>query len=147
MTAWRKSLTVYDKPLPARVVLARALSISTDEAGLALAALIEGGYGIAPRLPTNGMLAAYIEATAPPRHHEAVITAIGKARVRWQAMLEQGTAMAMSLKYLPAQVDTHRDSGGDALAAPSLMGSAVHGKAGDAPDCDGNPTTEGGEAG
>lgn len=102
----RKTLSVYEKPLPARLILARALGVSTDEAGLALAVLIEGGYGIAPRLPTNGMLAAYIEATAPARNHEAIITAIGKARVRWQAMLEQGTAMAMSLKYVPAVAES-----------------------------------------
>ena len=97
----RPGPSVYDKPLPARIVLARALGISTDEAGNALLALIEGGYGIAPRWPTNGMLAAYIEATCPATRHEAVITAIAKARVRWQVMLEQGTAMAMSLKYVP----------------------------------------------
>ena len=98
--AGRRQTAIYDKPLPARLILARALGISTDEAGLALSALIEGGYGIAPRLPTNGMLCAYIEATYPATRHEAVITAISKARIRWQAMLEQGTAMAMSTKHL-----------------------------------------------
>lgn len=96
----RKALGVYDKPLPARLILARALGVTADEAGLALVALVEGGYGIAPRLPTNGMLAAYLEATTPPRNHEAVITAIGKARARWQAMLEQGTAMSLSRRYI-----------------------------------------------
>jgi hypothetical protein len=97
----RASLSVYAKPRPARLVLAHALGISVEEAGRAISALIEGGYGVAPRNPTNGMLAAYIEATEPPKHHEGVITAIGKARVRWQAMMEQGMAMAMSRKCIP----------------------------------------------
>lgn len=94
------TLSVYDKPRPARVLLAEALGISHEDAGRAMQALIEGGYGIAPRLPTNGMLAAYIEATTPATGHEPVITAISKARVRWQAMLDQGTAMAMSRKFI-----------------------------------------------
>ncbi len=101
--AVRRSMTVYEKPQPARLVLARALGISDDEAGLAIAALIEGGYGVAPRNPTNGMLAAYLEALTPPTGHEQVITAISKARLRWQAMLSQGTAMAMSRKFIAAQ--------------------------------------------
>jgi hypothetical protein len=100
MTGRRLSATVYEKPQPARLILARALGISDDEAGLALVALVEGGYGVAPRNPTNGMLAAYLEALTPPTGHEAVITAIGKARARWQAMLEQGTGMALSRKFL-----------------------------------------------
>jgi hypothetical protein len=99
---WRAA-PVYEKPKSARLVLARAMGISTDEAGDALTALIQGGYGIAPRNPTNGMLIAYMEALTPPSNHESVVTAIGKARVRWQAMLAQGTEMAMSRKRLPAQ--------------------------------------------
>jgi hypothetical protein len=106
VTIRRLSMTVYEKPEPARLILARALGVSTDEAALAIAALIEGGYGVAPRNPTNGMLAAYLEAMTPPTGHEAVITAISKARLRWTAMLEQGTAMAMSRKRLDASVDT-----------------------------------------
>jgi hypothetical protein len=102
MRRWRTP--IYDKPLPAREVLANALNISTDEAGEIMTALIEGGYGIAPRWPTNGMLAAYLEATDPPKHHESVITALGKARKRWQAMLAQGTAMAMSYKHVSPPV-------------------------------------------
>jgi len=97
----RKSLSVYPKPIPARSVL-MATGLTYDQAENALRALAEAGYGVAPREPTNGMLAAYIEATAPPKHHEAVITAIGKARARWSAMLEQGHAMAMSRKFMPA---------------------------------------------
>jgi hypothetical protein len=100
---WR-SAPVYEKPRPARLILARALGISTDEAGDALAALIQGGYGIGPRNPTNGMLVAYMEALTPPTNHESVITAIGKARVRWQAMLAQGTEMAMSRKRLSQRI-------------------------------------------
>lgn len=103
-----RSLSVYEKPQPARLILARALGISADEAGMALAALIEGGYGIAPRNPTNGMLAACLEVLTPPTGHEQVITAISKARVRWQAMLAQGTAMAMSRKRL-ARIETRSD--------------------------------------
>ena len=97
-----RSCSIYDKPVPARVILAERLGISTDEAKDILLALVEGGYGIAPRNPTNGMLAGYIEATYPARGHEAIITAIGKARKRWQIMLAHGTEMAMSLKYAPA---------------------------------------------
>lgn len=100
MRAKRTTLSVYPKPRPALNVLAKALSISTEEARNAMVALIEAGYGIAPREPTNGMLAACIEATTPARGHEAIITAISKGRVRWQAMLEQGTAMALSRKYI-----------------------------------------------
>lgn len=126
-----RRLSVYEKPLPARLLLARALGISVDEAGLALSALIEGGYGIAPRNPTNGMLAAYIEATAPARNHEAIITAISKARIRWQAMLEQGTAMAMSLKYVPAQGGV--TEGGDGEAGSVSEASSTRSAKADAP--------------
>ena len=99
-----KKVSIFEPPEPARVVLARALGITIDEAGLGLAALIEGGYGLGPRNPTNGMFAAYIESTCPARGHQRIITAISKAKLRWQAMLEQGTAMAMSLKYAPADL-------------------------------------------
>ena len=88
-------------PLPAKIVLARAMGSSVEEAGKLLSALIVGGYGIAPREPSNGMLKGYIEATCPPTNHEQIMTAIGKARLRWQAMLDSGTAMAMSVKYIP----------------------------------------------
>jgi hypothetical protein len=115
---WR-SAPVYEKPLAARLILARAMGISTDEAGDALTALIQGGYGIAPRNPTNGMLIAYMEALTPPSSHESVVTAIGKARVRWQAMLAQGTEMAMSRKRLPAQ-------GTEARRAETLQDGSVH---------------------
>jgi hypothetical protein len=94
--------TVYEKPLPARVILATECGLTDDEAKAVLLALVRGGYGIAPRNPTNGMLAGYIEATEPPKHHEAVITAIGKARLRWQAMLAHGTEMALSRKFMDA---------------------------------------------
>lgn len=96
----RASLSVYEKPVPAVMVLAGAAGVTVDQARAVLVALVEAGYGIAPRQPTNGMLAAYIEATTPPKHHEAVITAIGKARVRWTAMLAQGTAMALSFRHV-----------------------------------------------
>ena len=105
---WRAQ-SIYEKPPPARLAIARALGVSTDEAGLVISALIEAGYGVAPRQPTNGMLVAYMEATTPPKGHESVVTAIGKARVRWQAMLEQGTAMAMSVKRLPASAIEARE--------------------------------------
>jgi hypothetical protein len=100
------------------------MGISTDEAGDALAALIQGGYGVAPRNPTNGMLIAYMEALTPPANHESVVTAIGKARVRWQAMLAQGTEMAMSRKRLAASADTH-PKGGDVKQAPAPLSGAV----------------------
>jgi hypothetical protein len=95
--------TVFEKPKPARSILAAECGLSDDEAMAVLRALVRGGYGIAPRNPTNGMLAGYLEATEPPKHHEATITAIGKARVRWQAMLAHGTEMALSWKFMDRQ--------------------------------------------
>ena len=101
-----RSFPVYEKVQPACTILAKALDITIDEARQAMVALVEGGYGIAPRNPTNGMLIAYLEALTPPSGHEQVVTAIGKARVRWQAMLEQGTAMALSFRYVPQELQT-----------------------------------------
>lgn len=105
----RRACTVYEKPRPARQVLAEALGISTDQAGEAMLALIKAGYGIAPMNPTNGMLRDGMEATTPPSGHEQVITAIGKLRIRWQAMLRQGTEMALSRKYLDGGQDENSD--------------------------------------
>lgn len=101
----RINISVYDKPPPAVGVLAKAMGVSRSKAIEGLRALIEAGYGIGPREPTNGMLAAYIETTTPPRHHQAVITAVGKARARWQAMLAHGTEMAFSRKYVTDESD------------------------------------------
>ena len=126
-----RAFPVYEKTPPARVILAKAMDITVEEAGAVMVALVEGGYGIAPRNPTNGMLVAYMEALTPPSGHEAVVTAIGKARVRWQAMLEQGTAMALSFKRVPASCDTHPKDG-DAQQAPLVSGAVPHEDAGDA---------------
>jgi hypothetical protein len=82
-------------------VLSEELGITVEEAGNIITALIKNGYGVAPVNPTNGMLAGYLEALTPPVGHEQVMTAIGKARVRWQAMLHHGCKMAMSLKRIP----------------------------------------------
>jgi hypothetical protein len=116
-TSTGRRYPLFESPPPARVILARALGITVDEAAQAIVALVEGGYGIAPRNPTNGMLVAYLEALTPPTGHEQVVTALGKARVRWQAMLAQGTAMSLSKKLL-ASVDRN-PQGGDAQQAPS----------------------------
>ena len=107
-----RAYPVYEKPQPAVVILANALGTTVEDARAAMIALSEGGYGIAPRNPTNGMICAYLEALTPPTGHEAVVTAIGKARVRWQAMLEQGTAMALSLKRtaLPAKDEAEQET-------------------------------------
>jgi hypothetical protein len=78
--------------------LAEALGITPDEAQDGLAALVKGGFGIAPINPTNGMLVAYLEALTPPLGHEQVVTAIGKARVRWKAMITQGIERSLSRK-------------------------------------------------
>jgi len=122
-----RSFPVYEKPPPARVVLAKSLGITVDEAAEAMVALAEAGYGIAPRNPTNGMLVAYLEALTPPSGHEQVVTAIGKARVRWQAMLEQGTAMSLSRRSIDASaIEAHgaADSEAGAVGDESAVGEA-----------------------
>jgi hypothetical protein len=112
--------------------LAKALGITPDKAQDGLVALVEGGFGIAPRNPTNGMLVAYLEALTPPSGHEQVVTAIGKARVRWKAMLTQGIERSLSRKAFDAtgrlvalaSADT-RPEGGDSteIEAPFTSGA------------------------
>lgn len=93
---------VYERPVPAICVLADALGIDHEAAERGLKALVIGGYVIAPRLPTNAMLDAYLRAygTAPSTPRSAII-GIGKARVRWAAMADKGTQMALSWRRVP----------------------------------------------
>src|SRR5690349_204670 len=88
---------IFERPTPAIVVLAESLRISHHAAREALQALVEAGYVVAPRLPTNAMLNAYLEAygTEPTRVQSCII-GIGKARKRWAAMADKGTQMALS---------------------------------------------------
>jgi len=108
---------------------------STTLTSAALRALVKGGYGIGPRNPTNGMLVGYMEALTPPRGYEQVITAIGKARVRWQAMLAHGTEMALSRKFMGA-------AAGEAGTATDSEAGVAEGKhaTGAAGDAQPNPT-------
>lgn len=104
---------VYPKPPPAVDVLREALGVDTPTAQTALKALAKAGYIVAPRLPTNGMLDAYLRAYgSPPRTAHSAIVGIGKARVRWAAMAERGMAMAFSLKRVNGR-DTDRNPKGE----------------------------------
>jgi hypothetical protein len=88
---------IYDRPTPAITVLADALNISEKDALTALTALVRAGYVIAPRLPTNAMLSAYLRAYGTPATTiRSCIIGIGKARKRWAAMAAKGTQMALS---------------------------------------------------
>lgn len=118
----RRSTSVYEKGLPARSIMVE-FGLTDEEAVGLMRALIQGGYGVVPRNPTNGMLASYLEALTPPKGHEAVITAIGKARARWQAMFQHGVEMALSRKFMAASAiearsDETRSSSAEGESAP-----------------------------
>jgi hypothetical protein len=102
--------TVYPMPEAAINIVCRACDVGSATALDALRALISAGYVVAPREPTDGMLAAYIEALGQPtRNHETCIRNIGKARKRWQAMACAGTCVALSRKMIQAQENTNAD--------------------------------------
>jgi hypothetical protein len=96
-----RSADVYARTRPAIAVMADALGCDFEHAGDALRALVEAGYFIAPRIPSDPMLYGYFMAYGQqawsPR---TVIQNIGKARLRWQAMGQSGTALALSRKFL-----------------------------------------------
>jgi hypothetical protein len=91
---------VYNSPI---MVLAEVLGCDHERALEVLRGLVEGGYFVAPQIPTDPMLSAYFSAYGrqawTPR---TIIQNIGKARLRWQSMGQSGTAMAMSRRFIPA---------------------------------------------
>jgi hypothetical protein len=127
---------VYDRPEPAIDVLKAALCIDGYSARKALSALVKAGYFIAPRDPTNAMLDAYIGAYGLiPRHPRTIIIGIGKARKRWAAMGQKGTAMALSVKRAGSFNGTYvRDSGrppeGENAVAPAKAVECEAGQSG-----------------
>lgn len=95
---WRDHLVYAEANItPAPLVLAEALGLTFDQAIAGLRALSKEGYAIAPRIPTNSMLAAYCYAYgSPPQRVEGVMVQLGKARKRWRAMAAAGTRVALS---------------------------------------------------
>jgi hypothetical protein len=97
---------VFEKPAPAICVLADAIGVSHKAARAGLTALVKAGYVVAPRLPTDAMLAAYLESYGTPcSTPRSAIIGIGKARLRWAAMADRGTRMALSVKGVPSEDD------------------------------------------
>lgn len=107
---------IIDGPSESAItILARELNIPHENARAALLAIVKGGYWIAPREPTNAMLVAYITSYGDlPTNPQTMITAAGKARARWKAMGESGTARAMSGKN--KSESKHQHLGGVARA-------------------------------
>lgn len=99
-----RTADVYTRTMPAAKVMADAVGCDIDRAMEIIRSMVEGGYFIAPRVPTDPMLYAYFSAYGSqawsPR---TIIQNIGKARLRWQAMGQAGTDMAFSRKFLTAQ--------------------------------------------
>lgn len=90
---------VFERGPSALDVLAAA-GFSRADAKDALSALARGGYVIGPKMPTNAMLLAYLNAHGQfPRNPETILRAICKARKRWQAMGEAGTSAAFSNRF------------------------------------------------
>lgn len=111
-----RTADVYRRTKPAIAVIAEATGCSHEDALEILRALAAGGYFVAPRIPTDPMLYGYFTAFGQqawsPR---SIIANIGKARLRWQAMGQSGTDMAMSRKFLgdPAQDVAGHTKAGD----------------------------------
>jgi hypothetical protein len=84
------------EPGAAAEVLSQALGITTTAARGGIQALLRAGWVVAPREPTNSMLAASVNATAVSANPLKVVNAIAKARLRWKAMANEGSKAAMS---------------------------------------------------
>lgn len=102
---------VFEGPRRAVDVISEKVNCTIPQAQEILRALIDEGYFIAPRNPTNAMLEAYITSYGPmPKNPKTVITAIGKAKKRWHAMGSKGTSLAMSHKKIecisPAEAES-----------------------------------------
>ena len=90
-------VSVYPSPPCAIDLVAAAAGCSQKQAKAALISLARNGFVVAPMLPTDAMLAAYIDAYDPCiRKTFSVVRGIAKARVRWAAMSKEGMKVAMS---------------------------------------------------
>ena len=99
MPARAPQTPLLDEVEPAIHILAKSLGITQSKAREALRDLVKAGYVVGPREPTNAMLLAYITSYGQlPVNPATTITAIGKARRRWQAMADRATAMALSMR-------------------------------------------------
>lgn len=83
-------------PIAACRALSDALGITTAAARGGIQALLRAGWVVAPREPTNQMLAASVNATAVSRHPLKLVNAVAKARLRWKAMALEGSKAAMA---------------------------------------------------
>lgn len=92
--------TLFGQATPAITVLVDRLGCDVTTASGALRALIEAGYAIVPREPTESMLVAYLTTYVPPVTPSATIRGIIKARKRWKRMCEAVCAVAMSRRRL-----------------------------------------------
>jgi hypothetical protein len=135
--------SIYPGARSAIDVLAEEIGCDRQRAREVLQGLVNAGFVIAPREPSNPMLDAYMRAlgTRPSRHRSVIMNNIGKARKRWQAMALAGTRVALTFNHYPDQ----SAQAGEAGTAETRSGS-VHEHAvpeGDAPE----PISTKGDAG
>lgn len=136
-----RSADVYRRTTPAIAVLSGLIGCDHGRALEILRGLVEAGYFIAPRIPSDPMLYAYFVAYGQqawsPR---TVVQNIGKARLRWQAMGQAGTALALSRRFIrpPQGIEA---SGEDANAASSRSDESPSPEGG-APDTGANKAPE-----
>lgn len=90
---------IFDPP-PSPISIMTEIGIDEKMARAALHAMVKAGYYIAPRNPSNAMLVAYMEAMAPhvTKNIRTMMVNVGKAKLRWKAMGESGTRLALSPK-------------------------------------------------
>lgn len=117
---------VFDEPESAVAVVARETGETAERAREILRALVKAGYVIGPREPTNAMLHAYITSYGEiPSNPASTITAIGKARRRWQAMADKATAMTLSMHRVTVK---RTQDAGDAQDTPQSAGGRARAK-------------------
>jgi len=86
------------QPVAACVALSSVLGISPAAARGGIQGLLRAGWIVAPREPTNLMLAASVTATKASTNPLRLVNAVAKARLRWKAMALEGSKAAMSDK-------------------------------------------------
>lgn len=98
MNKKERQTQVYGAPRAAIDILVDAgLGLSPRDAKRCLIALTKAGFFIGPREPTNSMLEAYLKAVLPgPVSPGSILNAIAKARLRWKAMAQEATQVAIS---------------------------------------------------
>ena len=103
-----RTADVYERTPSAIDVVVDHLGCDAEAALELLRAILEGGYYIAPRIPTDPMLSAYFWAYGHQGWNpRTIIQNIGKARIRWQAMGLAGSAMALSRKFSKLKEQQH----------------------------------------